>query len=93
MGCGDHGVTGLRRAFSEAGRDPAELIVRGHIAAVWGEDGRIDLDRSFEAAGPLLDAGANQVAFQIPVGYGAMFDTMADVGRFMAEIGKFVQRF
>lgn len=86
------GVSSIREAFSAAGRDPDDAIIRGHLLAV--RDGnRIDLDRSFDAAGPLLERGANQLAFQIPVGYGEMFATMGELGRFISEIGTYADKY
>ena len=52
------GVDELRRAYEEAGRDPAALVVRVSLPPMLDDEGRVDTDRSFALARPYVDAGA-----------------------------------
>lgn len=82
------GITRLRQGFLDAGRDPNAANVRWLLTPVWDDHRRIDVERTFDNASEALDAGVNVVAFPLPPGYGSMFDSMADVGRFVSSIGR-----
>lgn len=55
----------LREVFSERGRDPAALKVRGSLELAFGEDRRPHLARTLEGASALAEAGATDV--QLPL--------------------------
>jgi probable F420-dependent oxidoreductase len=80
------GVTKLRQAFDDAGRDPDSLITRAHLPMVWTDDGHIDVATSFSVAPDMLEAGVNQFAFPLPVGFGTSLRTLDDVGAHFREI-------
>jgi probable F420-dependent oxidoreductase len=82
------GVTKLRRAFVDAGRNPDELIVKAHLPVLWANDGTIDIDQSFVAAADQLEAGVNQFAFPLPVGYGDALRSLDDVKVFFGDIAR-----
>jgi probable F420-dependent oxidoreductase len=87
------GAEMLGEAFGKAGRDPKDLIVRAHLAPAWKDEGRIDLERSFEGVTLAQEAGATEFAFGLPVGYGKMLDSMADVQRMIADIGRIAEKY
>jgi probable F420-dependent oxidoreductase len=86
------GVQRLRHAFVDAGRDPEQLIVRAFLPALWDDHARVDLERSFDGAGRAREFGVNQFAFPLPVGYGAMFESMSGVGRFIDALGRVAEK-
>lgn len=57
------GVEMIRKAFREAGRDPASLRVRAVVPPALDDNGKPCLDKVAEVAGPLLDAGATHLEF------------------------------
>ena len=59
------GVDALREAFSAAGRDPAELGVRGAPKPAADAKGRPDVDATLDGVGPWLDAGATQISLPV----------------------------
>ena len=59
------GTRTLRDALAAAGRDPADLRVRGSLDAVRGADRRPDLARTLEGSHDLAAAGATDV--QLPL--------------------------
>lgn len=59
------GVTVLRHRMVDAGRDPADLVVRGRLAPVRRSDGSADLDATLAQAGALADAGATDVSVRM----------------------------
>ena len=59
------GVEKLREAFSAAGRDPAELAIRGAPAPVRGKSGRPDLGATLDTIPALLEAGASQISLPV----------------------------
>ncbi len=55
------GVATLRRAFEDAGRDPASLAVHHGVPVVRGDDRLGDPAGSFAAVGPWVDAGVTTI--------------------------------
>jgi probable F420-dependent oxidoreductase len=55
------GANRLRKAFADAGRDPAGLQVRGALPVVRGDDKRPDVAASLAGVPALIDAGATDV--------------------------------
>ena len=86
------GTTKLQNAFRAVGRDPKELIVKAHLPIFWEND-RIDLERSFEEVGPMLEAGANQFAIQLPVGFGKSLNTTSAVTGFLQDIARLAEKY
>lgn len=83
----------VRQGFVAAGRNPDEAIVRAHLPVAWGDDGGIDLERSFAPAGPMLEAGVDQFAFPLPVGFGDVLRTLGDVGDFFASMARVAAKY
>lgn len=78
----------LRQAFLDAGRDPSKLIIRGGLPTVYNTSGAIDVDRTVGQAPQYLEAGATVLTVALPVGYGALFKSMSDLGNFVSELGR-----
>lgn len=55
------GVKALRRAFEQAGRDPAELSVRAMVQYQFTAEGVPDLDATLATIPAMLDAGATHI--------------------------------
>ncbi|GAA2421913.1 TIGR03619 family F420-dependent LLM class oxidoreductase [Mycolicibacterium llatzerense] len=66
MGAGDddlsHGITVLRKAFDEAGRDPAGLLVRGRLSVQRAASGTIDLPATMAGAAAQVRVGVTDVS-------------------------------
>jgi probable F420-dependent oxidoreductase len=85
------GATRLRKAFADAGRDPAGVSVQGAMPVVRAEGRRVDLAASVAGAPVLVEAGATDVIVHL----GAVCPDAADAGpvlrtlaeRFAAECG------
>lgn len=58
-------VARLRDAWTEAGRDPGDLRVRGSLRPVRDDAGRPDLDATLAGAAELADAGATEVTLSL----------------------------
>jgi probable F420-dependent oxidoreductase len=59
------GVTRLREALAQAGRDPSGFQVQGRLPVVKGPDGSMDLARTMEGVPALVEAGITD--FRAPV--------------------------
>jgi probable F420-dependent oxidoreductase len=59
------GVAVFREAFEKAGRDPAELQVRAHAYIDYRADGKADLQTTLDSVGPIVEAGATVVEFEV----------------------------
>jgi probable F420-dependent oxidoreductase len=59
------GADAMRRAFAEAGRDPATLRISVSVPAALDSRGRADLERTLEALPGLRAAGATEVSFPL----------------------------
>ena len=85
------GANRLRKAFAQAGRDPAGLSVQGAMPVVRAEDRRVDLERSVAAVPALVAAGATDVIVHLgalcrdPVDAGLVLRRLAE--RFAVEVG------
>lgn len=55
------GVARLRDAFAARGRDPATLMVRAVPRAMKAEKGGFDMDRTFDNARAMVDAGVTEI--------------------------------
>lgn len=55
------GVKALRKAFEDAGRDPAELSVRAMVQYQFDSDGRPDLQATLDTIPAMLEAGATHI--------------------------------
>lgn len=56
------GVSALKKAFEEEGRDPEDLRVRGQLTTAY-KDGRGDLEATLKGLQDSLDAGLNELEF------------------------------
>jgi len=83
------GVADLRAAFAAAGRDPDSLIVRTQAPLILDEDGRVDVERTMQIAGPSVAAGATILA----VGPTAGCRDMADVASMIKRLAEIAERF
>jgi probable F420-dependent oxidoreductase len=82
------GVDRLRAAFSEAGRDPATLQVRGPLDVVRDGDKRVDIAATMAGVRPLLEAGVTDV--HIPLA--ALSRNAAEATAMFADVvGGFVE--
>lgn len=55
------GISRLRDAFAARGRDPATLMVRAVPRAVKAEQGGFDMDRTFDNARAMVEAGVTEI--------------------------------
>ncbi len=81
------GITRMRRAISDRGRDPSQLGVVGNLRAVKDAAGKLDLIRTMEQVPRLHVAGVTdfRIAMQPPAGFEAATDYMRSiVGAFRA---------
>lgn len=77
------GIELLRAEFARAGRDPATPGVRAGIAAVTGDDRRLDLESTLAPVAELEAMGVTMVS----LGLGRFLRDADDVGRFFTEVG------
>jgi len=82
----------IRAAFSNAGRDPDSLMVRTYLPLTWKADGRLDVERSLDAAGPLVEAGVNQF-IMAPFAFSKTTITVSEAERLIDEIGRVLPRY
>jgi alkanesulfonate monooxygenase SsuD/methylene tetrahydromethanopterin reductase-like flavin-dependent oxidoreductase (luciferase family) len=80
------GVSKIRAAFEDAGRDPATLRIQAPLQIVVGDDGRPDLARSMETVPDVVATGATDVNVTLR----AFARDVADAPAVMKEI---VRRF
>ena len=66
---------------------------REGLPLVWDDHERIDLERTFEGVPEALADGMTVLTIGFPVGYGSMFDSISDVGRFVAEMGRVAEKY
>jgi probable F420-dependent oxidoreductase len=59
------GASRLRSLFTEAGRDPDSLVVRGHLPLVRGDDGRPILEQSKDRIPDLWNLGITDVVIPL----------------------------
>jgi probable F420-dependent oxidoreductase len=86
------GVEKLRAAYKAIGRDTKDMIVKAHLPIVW-ENEQIILEKSFEKAGPMIEAGANQFALPLPVNFGKAMSSMADLNKFLQKMGRLAEQY
>jgi probable F420-dependent oxidoreductase len=86
------GATRLRKAFADAGRDPAAVSVQAPMPVVRGEDRQVDLVASVAGAPALVEAGATDVIVHLGAvcrdlaGAGPVLHTLAE--GFATEVGR-----
>ena len=77
------GVARIKQAWSEAGRDPDQLRVRGTLDVVKGEGGKPDLKRTLEGVRDLGARGATEAQLQML----AFVRSPDRLDEFFAELG------
>jgi alkanesulfonate monooxygenase SsuD/methylene tetrahydromethanopterin reductase-like flavin-dependent oxidoreductase (luciferase family) len=81
----------MREGVAATGRDPSGIQVVGNLPAVRGSDGKVDIDRSFDAVPTLVAAGVTDIraGLSAPDDANAAHDYFADVvGKFRAVVGR-----
>lgn len=86
------GVQIYRQAFAAAGRDPKELIVKGHLFAERTERGELDWDKTFSSVPPMLEAGVTEFACAMPIGMDTPL-SLDDIARFMDRLASKAKQF
>ena len=82
-----------RDAFVEAGRDPADLIVRAHLPRVMTQDGSwFDFERIFAQIPALREAGVTEFAAGVTGRLEGVFGTMAAIERYIDELAAFAAK-
>jgi len=73
------GIRQMKDALAEAGRDPGDLKVTGHLPLVRDSEGALDVARTAEAAPRLAEAGVTdfRVAMRLPADYSAALDQLS----------------
>jgi probable F420-dependent oxidoreductase len=87
----ESGITQMKEALAEGGRDPSDLQVVGRLPLVRDEQGSIDLPRSMEAVPGLSAAGVTdfRIAMRLPPDPSETLDRLsAVVGAFRAATGR-----
>ena len=84
-------IAQMREGVAATGRDPSDIQIVGNLAAVRGDDGKVDIDRTLEAVPALVDAGVTDVraGLSVPDDPNAAHDYLADVvKKFRAIVGR-----
>ena len=86
------GVQIYAQAFSAAGRDPKQLIVKAHLFPQRTEQGELDWDKTFANVPAMLEAGVTEFAIAMPIGMNAPM-SLADIARFMNQLASKAKQF
>jgi len=84
-------VAQMREGVAATGRDPSDIQVVGNLPAVRGSDGKVDIDRSFDAVPALVAAGVTDIraGLSAPDDAGAAREYFAEVvGKFRTVVGR-----
>ena len=84
-------IVQMREGVAATGRDPSHIQVVGNLPSVRGSDGKVDIDRSFEAVPALVAAGVTDVraGLSIPDDASAAQDYLSGVvQKFRAVVGR-----
>jgi probable F420-dependent oxidoreductase len=88
----EEGVQIYRQAFTAAGRNSSELIVKSHLFAQRTEQGELDWDRTFANVPSLLEAGVTEFALAMPIGMQAPL-SLSDITHFMNQLASKAKQF
>jgi probable F420-dependent oxidoreductase len=88
------GVSIYRHAFTAAGRDPNELIVKSHLFPQRAEQDEleVDWDKTFSKVPAMLEVGVTEFAIAMPIGMKAPL-SLNDIARFMGELASKAKQF
>ena len=84
-------IVKMREGVSATGRDPSDIQIVGNLAAVRGDGGQVDVDRTLEGVPALVEAGVTDVraGWSVPDDPSAAQDYLADVvQKFRAIVGR-----
>ena len=84
-------IVQMREGVAATGRDPSHIQVVGNLPSVRGSDGKVDIDRSFEAVPALVAAGVTDIraGLSIPDDANAAQDYLSGaVQKFRAVVGR-----
>lgn len=83
-----------REAFSKAGRNPANLIVRAHLPRFMKDDGvSFDLDRTFSRVPVMRDAGVTEFVTGVTGRLEGPFSSVAAIERYINDVAAFAAKF
>jgi probable F420-dependent oxidoreductase len=88
------GVHIYRQAFTAAGRDPKELIVKSHLFPQRTQQDDLELDwaKTFANVRAMLEAGVTEFAIAMPIGMKAPL-SLHDIAHFMGELATQAKQF
>jgi probable F420-dependent oxidoreductase len=86
------GVQIYRQAFSAAGRDVSELIVKCHLFPQRTDQGELDWDKTFANVPAMLEAGVTEFAIAMPIGMTAPL-SLDEIARFMNQLASKANQF
>jgi probable F420-dependent oxidoreductase len=79
------GVQIYGQAFTAAGRDPKDLVVKSHLIPQRTEQGELDWDKTFSNVPAMLEAGVTEFACAMPIGMKAPM-SLDEIARFMDQL-------
>jgi probable F420-dependent oxidoreductase len=83
-----------RDAFSKAGRNPDDLIVRAHLPRFMTDDGsRFDLAKIFAEVPAMRDAGVNEFATGVTGRLEGPFSSMEAIERYINEVAELAAKY
>jgi probable F420-dependent oxidoreductase len=86
------GVQIYREAYVAAGRDPATLIVKGHLTFHWSEQGTVDWDKTFSIVTAMREAGVTEFACGASLGIKGN-TSLDEVTHFVRQVARMAQQF
>ena len=86
------GVQIYRRAFTAAGRDAKQLMVKSHLYPQRTDEGEVDWDKTCSDVPAMLEAGVTEFACAMPVGMKAPL-SLEEIARFMTQLANKAKQF
>jgi probable F420-dependent oxidoreductase len=86
------GMQVYRRAFTAAGRDPKDLVVKAHLLPQRTEQGDIDWDKTFAGVAAMLEVGVTEFACAMPIGIKAPL-SLDEIAQFMGRLASKASQF
>lgn len=86
------GVQIYSQAFSAAGRDLKQLIVKSHLFPQRTDKGELDWDKTFLNVPAMLEAGVTEFAIAMPTGMNAPM-SLHDIAHFMNQLANKAKQF
>jgi probable F420-dependent oxidoreductase len=82
-----------RQAFRDAGRDPAQLIVRAHLPVFMKDATAFDLEKTFSHVPAMMEAGVTEFSIGVLGRLEGPFDSMAAIERYLDALAGLAAKF